>query len=240
MTDIPPPARHKPRQPGSQQGAGYRLARLVLLLCIPPLLLLSNLYVVATPAFIRYEYGRPGFPPAQLYGTAERLALAEATLHYLRSDAGPDYLWELRSQGQEVYNPREVKHLVDVKVVMRAAFWVQGVCALLGVAAILFLWRRPQGRRAVLRAAYQGSLALWILLLAIGLLAYTSFDVFFVLFHRLLFQGDSWLFAYSDTLIQLFPVQFWMDATAVLAGLAVAESALAGAVAYALLNRMRV
>ena len=223
----------------SNSSAFQRIARIVLLLCIPPLLLLSNLYLVATPAFIRYEYGKPGFPAAQLYGAAERLALAEATLHNLRSAAGPDYLWELRSQGQEVYNPREVKHLLDVKVVMRAAFWVQGICALLGVAAILFLWRRPEGRRAVLRAVYQGSLALLILLLAIGLLAYTSFDVFFVLFHRLFFQGDSWLFAYSDTLIQLFPVQFWMDATVVLAGLAVAESVLAAVVAHVLIRRVR-
>lgn len=218
----------------------HRIARLVLLWCIPPLLLLSNLYVVATPAFIRYEYGKPDFPPAQLYGAAERLTLAEATLHYLRSNASPDYLWQLSSQGREVYNAREVKHLVDVKLVMRGAFWVQGVCAVLCVAAILFLWRWPKERGAALRAVYQGCLMLLILLVAIGLLAYTQFDLFFVVFHRLFFQGDSWLFAYSDTLIQLFPVQFWMDATAVLAGLAIGESVLVGALAYALSRRVRI
>ncbi|MBI1854868.1 MAG: DUF1461 domain-containing protein [Chloroflexi bacterium] len=27
------------------------------------------------------------------------------------------------------------------------------------------------------------------------------------------FEPGSWLFAYSDTLIRLFPLQFWMDAT---------------------------
>jgi integral membrane protein (TIGR01906 family) len=216
-----------------------RLARIVLLVCIPPLLLLSPLYVLATNAFVHYEYNKPDFPPADFYDPAERLRLAEATVHYLRSNAGPDYLWELSSQGQEVYNPREVKHMVDVKTVMSAAFWVHGICALLALLAAVFLWTRPGGKRNVLRTVYQGCAALLILMVVIGVLAYTSFDWFFVLFHRVFFQGDSWLFAYSDTLIQLFPVQFWMDATAGMAVLAVAASVLLGGVAYVLSRRVR-
>jgi integral membrane protein (TIGR01906 family) len=218
----------------------HRLARLLLILCIPPILLLSPLYLLATPAWVRYEYNKPDFPPADIYAPAERLTLADATVYYLRSGAGPDYLWDLRSPaGQEVYNPREVKHLVDVKVVMRAAFWVHGVCALLAIAAAVFLWRRPGRRSALLRALSQGSLALLFVLAAVGVLAYTSFDLFFVAFHRVFFQGESWLFAYSDSLIQLFPVQFWMDATAALVGLAVAGAILVAIVAYALSRRVR-
>ena len=218
----------------------HRIACVVLVLCIPPLVLLSPLYVLATPVFVRYEYNKPDFPPAVFYGPAERLSLAEATVHYLRSSAGPDYLWELHSQGQEVYNPREVQHLVDVKRVMRGAFWIHGICTVLCIAAVAFLWRRPQGRSSVWRAVYQGCLLLLVLLAVIGVLALTNFDVFFVLFHRLLFHGDSWLFAYSDTLIQLFPVQFWMDATAGLAVPAVAASVLGGLLAYTRSHRVRV
>jgi integral membrane protein (TIGR01906 family) len=218
----------------------HRIACVVLVLCIPPLLLLSPLYVLATPAFVRYEYNKPDFPPPVFYSPTERLSLAEATVHYLRSNAGPDYLWELRSQGQEAYNPREVQHLVDVKRVMRWALWVHGICTVLCIAAVAFLWRRPQGRARVWQAVYQGCLVLLALLAAIGVLALTNFDVFFVLFHRLLFRGDSWLFAYSDTLIQLFPVQFWMDATAGLAVPAVAASVLVGLLAYILCQRVRV
>ena len=161
-------------------------------------------------------------------------------MHYLRSGAGPDYLWELRSRGQEVYNPREVQHLVDVKVVMRGALWVHGVCLMLCIAAVAFLWRQPQGRASVWRAVFQGCVLLLMLLAVVGVLALTSFDVFFVIFHRLFFHGDTWLFAYSDTLIQLFPVPFWMDATAGLAVPAVAASVVAGTIAYVLSRRVRV
>ena len=47
---------------------------------------------------------------------------------------------------------------------------------------------------------------------ALLLLMALSFDFIFTEFHHLFFEGDSWLFLYSDTLIRLFPERFWMDA----------------------------
>ena len=35
---------------------------------------------------------------------------------------------------------------------------------------------------------------------------------FFAGFHAIFFEGDTWQFAYSDTLIRLFPLRFWQDA----------------------------
>jgi integral membrane protein (TIGR01906 family) len=45
----------------------------------------------------------------------------------------------------------------------------------------------------------------------IALFASLAFWQFFTLFHALFFKGDTWLFEYSDTLIRLFPLQFWED-----------------------------
>jgi len=59
-----------------------------------------------------------------------------------------------------------------------------------------------------------------------------SFSFLFVGFHRLFFEGDTWLFLYSDTLIRLFPERFWLTAfvgigagTVLLAGLLLGLSA---------------
>ncbi|RPJ17838.1 MAG: DUF1461 domain-containing protein, partial [Chloroflexi bacterium] len=38
------------------------------------------------------------------------------------------------------------------------------------------------------------------------------FWTFFSGLHTLFFEGDSWLFHFSDTLIRLFPIRFWQDA----------------------------
>jgi integral membrane protein (TIGR01906 family) len=46
----------------------------------------------------------------------------------------------------------------------------------------------------------------------IGLFGAVAFWQFFTLFHELFFKGNSWLFENSDTLIRLFPLQFWQDA----------------------------
>ena len=53
----------------------------------------------------------------------------------------------------------------------------------------------------------------------IGLIAVVGIAVnpdiffrFFAGFHSLFFEGDSWLFLFSDTLIRLFPIRFWQDA----------------------------
>ena len=50
------------------------------------------------------------------------------------------------------------------------------------------------------------------LVIAIGLFGAIAFWQLFTLFHALFFQGDSWQFLFSDTLIRLFPIQFWQDA----------------------------
>jgi integral membrane protein (TIGR01906 family) len=214
------------------------IIRFALALCTPLVLLLTNLYVLATPAFVRYEYGKPGFPPADLYSNQDRLSLAEATLYYMRSDKGVDYLMSLGLGGRAVYNAREIRHLVDAKRVLRGAYALHAAGAVSGLLALVWLWRRREDRPRALRAVFWGCAALVGTLLAIGLLAYANFRVFFTLFHRLLFEGDSWLFAFSDTLIQLFPVMFWMDATWLLAALAIAECALVGAVVLVLSRKL--
>ena len=41
-------------------------------------------------------------------------------------------------------------------------------------------------------------------------------------FHRIFFEGDTWRFPSSDTLIRLYPDAFWIGVGAWLAGLTVA------------------
>ena len=212
--------------------------RVILVLCTALIVLLSNLYAVASPAFIRREYGKLTFPSADLYSDAERLVLAEATLHYMRSDEDETYLSNLQSQQQSVYKAREISHLLDAKRVLNWALGLHAVASVLVIAVGVYSWRQPNRRAVVLRFIGQGCLICFVLVMGVAILAYAAFDPFFVAFHRIFFQGDSWLFSYSDTLIQLFPVQFWIDATWGLALLSLAEAAVLGRLAYFLSRRL--
>jgi integral membrane protein (TIGR01906 family) len=200
---------------------------------LPVLLLLTSVRLLLTPAFVRLNYALPGFPEDP-YGFTrqERLQGADVALDYLLNDQPIGFLGDLRfDTGQPVYNARELKHMEDVKVLVQQAMAVWLGAVALGVVLALGLVQFAGERRAwrALQQAARLTLIVMALLLA-GIAA--SFSFLFVGFHRMFFEGDTWLFLYSDTLIRLFPERFWLTAfigigagTLLLAGLLLGLSA---------------
>ncbi len=189
---------------------------------VPVALVLAAVRLLLTPLFIQIEYRRPGFPPDPYgFGVAERLYWADIARRYLLSPGPPAQLAALRfADGRPVFDAREVRHLEDVRrVVQRALTLGYGAWIGLGLGA---WWARRRGRaawRAYLRALARGG---WLTLgsmALIGLAVLVAFGPFFVFFHRLFFEGDSWLFPWDATLIRLFPETFWVDAFLTTVGL---------------------
>jgi len=223
--------------------------RLLLILAIPLFLVSTNVRLLLSPAFVRYEYSKDGFPEAEGFSPEGRLSTAEATIFYLLSDRGIGFLRGLEGegcklsphkraeglyarrgeslQGRPIFNERELAHLVDVKVWVRRTLAGQKLSGLLIIASVAFLLFMEGSRRLPLYILSAGLITILAIGL-IGLFAYLNFDVFFVIFHQLLFVGDSWIFAYSDALIRLFPLPFWVDATRYLALLTIGEALLLG------------
>ncbi len=208
------------------------IAMVGVVVALPIVLLLSNLYLLATPAFLRMEYSKPTVPLPSGFAAEERLRLAEASLRYLRSGQGIDTLQQLKHAGEPLYNVRELVHMADVKVVMYWAFFAHAVATIVLVLATIYLLCRADLRGRLPMLYFWGALLLAVPILAIGGVALFSFDQFFVLFHRLFFRGDSWLFAGTDSLIRLFPLQFWIDAALLYVILAFGEAVLVGSAAY--------
>lgn len=187
--------------------------RFVLTITIPFLLLTVSVRIVMTHAFLHLEYNRAGFPPDP-YGftTDDRLRYAPYALDYLLNREDVTYLESLSfPDGRPLFTPRELKHMIDVQhlttLVFKAAFAAAVLVGLLSLGLGL------TGRKAVLHRAYRdaGLLTLGLILLAV-IFAMTSWNIFFTGFHSMFFAEGTWYFAYSDTLIRLFPEQFWFDA----------------------------
>ena len=118
--------------------------------------------------------------------------------------------------GSEMYNARELHHMRDVKLVTQYAFMSAVIAGILATVAVYVLWR---GNRSTLYAALLTASRLTIgLIAAIVIISVVSWDTFFATFHTLFFAGGTWQFAYSDTLIRLFPEQFWFDAAIIIGG----------------------
>ena len=181
-------------------------------LSIPIIVSVLSILVLLSPIFTNLEYRRPGFPDDS-YGftTAERLDFGNQTRRYLISNNTLEDLQQLVFEnGDPIYIERELSHLEDVKIVL------QGVLKVFyGAAAVYVLGgliARSRGWQNIyLKAIFLGGKITAGLLVMILFLTLISFQALFTNFHLLFFEGDSWLFFYSDTLIRLFPVQFWQD-----------------------------
>ncbi len=193
-------------------------------LSIPFVLLLLGVRVLLTPALLPIEYAMPGFPE-DTYGFTlqDRLQWGTYAINYLLNDADTSYLSDLRfDDGSPVFNAREVSHMLDVKIVVQGALWT--LLALTIVLAGLGVWAWRSGwmidfRYSVSRGGWWAFWAVVAPALLTGIVflvggpqgAYVLFWNAFAGFHALFFEGDSWLFLYSDTLIRLFPIRFWQD-----------------------------
>ncbi len=203
-----------------------RALSIVIALCIPPLLVMIGVRLAMTMSFVSFEYHRPDFPP-DFYGFTleDRLRYAPYALDYLLNSEAIDFLGDLTFPGgAPLFNNRELRHMRDVKVITEWAYRAALGIGIVLIAASAILWQRGRWHlRAGLRA---GGLITTALIGLIILLAFLSWDTFFTAFHEALFEGDSWLFLTSDTLIRLFPEAFWFDA-AVFVGAVAAVSAIA-------------
>ncbi|MFB0545622.1 MAG: TIGR01906 family membrane protein [Anaerolineae bacterium] len=208
--------------------SGERVLSLLLILTLPVFLMLTNLYLFVSPGFLRYEYGKRDLPPALSFSPAERLSIAETAVHYLRSDADVDLLGDLKGEEGPFFSERELVHMVDVKRVMKGAFMAHRLCGSVTAVAIVALCLRAETRKRVPFYIFLSCSILLFILILMAAIIYLNFDLLFVGFHRVFFEGDSWRFALTDTLIQLFPPQFWVDVSLQWAFLTLAEALILG------------
>lgn len=208
-----------------------RAVHFLIAVALPMVFLATSLRIVTSHWLVHWEYGKADFPPDP-YGltTEDRVRLAEACVDYLVTDAGIDLLAALRlPEGDPAFKERELAHMVDVKRVFRAILWA-GLAAAVGViGGTMALAARPATRPRAPVALLGGSLLTLALLVGVGGLMLTQWNVFFTGFHKLLFPPGTWTFPTSDTLIRLFPERFWMDVGMAVVGLIVGQAVIVGA-----------
>jgi integral membrane protein (TIGR01906 family) len=191
-----------------QQNRYALLLSWLLILLIPFFVILTPLYIFMTEWFVQFEYSQPAFPPSERFTDAERLYNSIQTVRYVW---GQISLTDLNNLG--VYNGREIKHLVDVQNVAHGALTFHAISGLLILLALVVLARPRSTRIYAARALVAGAAVTLVVIAAIGVFSVVAFDQFFVLFHHIFFEGNTWLFNYTDSLIQFYPEPFWETAS---------------------------
>ncbi len=197
-----------------------RFLQLVFLVCVPVILIVGAVRIVSWPWFAAWEYARAGFPEDPLgMSVQERFYLARSTILFLNLPTDLSRLARLElPDGSPAYNQAELQHMLDVK---RLYDGITNVALLAVVVAAITGWSlmRRGAPAACWGALSSGALLTLILLVGVGILMLLSWNEFFTAFHDVFFEPGTWQFAYTDTLIRLFPMRFWRDAGLLVVGL---------------------
>ena len=200
---------------------------MVLIAVVVPATLVANaLRVVATDAFVRWELGRDGFPPDR-YGLTDEQREELALLGLRSIEPGSDGIALLERatlpDGSPAFDERELAHMEDVRTLFvplqRGRLVVIGAIAVLAVALA-----RTRLRTAVPRGLLAGALATVVVAFLFVPVILLGFDGFFTRFHEMFFEGDSWRFSSTDTLIRIYPERFWEDVSQLVAAITVGQA----------------
>ena len=106
-----------------------------------------------------------------------------------------------------------INHFNDVKAIVNGLY-AAGLTALAGIALLAVLCKNRIGKRCLLAA----SITSFALPAAAGGGIALDFDGFFVLFHKLFFTNDDWLFDYvTDPVINILPARYFMHCGIIIA-----------------------
>lgn len=211
-------------------------------LAVPPLLIVDGIRVVTSDWYVRLLYDH-GVVPRDRYGltSKQRKTLAVAGLHSILPGYGEGIglLEEAKLPGgRPAFNSRELRHLQDVRTLLRRAYLFQLVTAIVIAALALVLGLRRTTRAVVPVALRRGALLSIGLAAVVGVVSAIEYSAFSTLFHSLFFSGASWRFADTDTLRRLYPDRFWLDTAIVIGVIVVAQAVVLFALARWWARRM--
>jgi len=185
---------------------------LLITILTPILLITSAMRAALSPIFVNIEYQLPNFPPDP-YGFTkeERFFWANYSIQYIVGEVSEKEFSALQfPDGAPLFNEREISHMIDVRDLTVAMLAIWRILIVFFAIVLFFGWKN-NWLRALFHALENGAKITLTIILGILVYVWINFNQLFTIFHQVFFEGDSWLFYLSDTLIRLFPLKFWQD-----------------------------
>lgn len=199
----------------------------IITLAVPVVLILTNIFIFMNPTWLAYQYGKSDFPPSVRFTPEDRYRLASESIEYVRGNRTLEQFKALN-----VYDEREIKHMIDVRELVDKVKIVLPILALLIIASLVVLAREKTNRALAARGLLNGAILTVGFFVVLGLFAAVGFQTFFTLFHKIFFEGDTWLFNYTDSLIQFYPLPFWFGTSIALIALTIGEALIVGLIGW--------
>lgn len=152
---------------------------------------------------------------------AENIGVSETDL-VKSTDVLLDYLRDTRNDlnvtvmidgtQRQMFNQREIDHMVDVKVLYRNAVFFRNLSLIIGsiIGVLLIAMYRRKAIRLLSRGIVNASIVFGVILAFVAVYAIVDFYGFWTQFHQLFFRNDLWLLdPNTDNLILMVPEPFF-------------------------------
>ncbi len=144
---------------------------------------------------------------------ADLVKSTDVLLGYLR-DTRKDLNVTVTIDGspQQMFNQKEIDHMVDVKVLYRSAMFFRNLSLIIGavIGILLLAMYRRKALRLLARGVQNASIVFGVILAFLAVYASVDFYGFWTQFHQIFFRNNLWLLdPNTDNLILMVPEPFF-------------------------------
>ena len=174
--------------------------KLILILSIPVSLILSNLYILVTENFVRFNYKLIKYKEID-----EKWSIVSMILKYIKDP------YDRSKLDVEMFTDEEITHYREVRSLILGGLKLGLLSTVILVVSTLVLINEKV-KFELLQGYYKVGLIITIgIVITIGFAALVDFDSAFVRFHQTLFIKSQWVFPSNSISIRLFPINFWIS-----------------------------
>ena len=195
----------------------YLVAALIAVMLFPTFLFTAIEMVTYDKNFYKVQYDKLGTAEYIGIDSDELLRVTQELTDYIRdrSDSLEPIQAEIKGVYRQVFNEREILHMVDVKDLFQFGFSLRNICLIsIVVLSLLLYWISGRKSFKIFAKSYLIVSALLLLLLLIGgPIISSNFTYYWDQFHYLFFDNDLWLLnPATEIMIQMVPEPFFYQA----------------------------
>lgn len=174
-----------------------RVARYLLIIITPLLIILANFNYLA---FNKNFFEKIQRNVQSYLDLNERIYYTNNVISYYQGNGILD---------QKFYSYQAQVHLKDVKNLLNAVRIIIGL-SIISILSLITIIVHEKDYESIFTSFVYGSIICLVVISALGMGLASYFDSLFLQMHKILFTNTLWLFSPNDTLIQVFPGEFFV------------------------------
>ena len=206
------------------------ILQIFLIIAILVFLLTTNIKIVINNmSFYNYEFQKYEISKKTGIEQKELLSVAKQIVDYFNNEEEKlkVEIWKNNVRVNNLFNSKEVLHMVDVKKLIRLVYILQSITLIfiVGYLLICFYILKESIFLIFNRLLFKSSITIITVIIIAVFISFIGFEKAFLIFHEISFTNDLWkLDPRKDYLVAIFPQGFFYETTILIGFLTLIEA----------------